>query len=96
MAGSGGSLLRTTCSLFVRPPVHHLLPFVPPLPRCTTCPPSCPLSSRQVHHDGQAKYVGRLSRQAAAVGADIVTTWQQQCVASKVAQRVSLVCMFVC
>lgn len=63
---------------------------------CTTCSLSCPLSSRQVHHDGQAKYVGRLSRQAAAVGADIVTTWQQQCVASKVAQRVSRMCLFVC
>ncbi|PRW59207.1 hypothetical protein C2E21_2508 [Chlorella sorokiniana] len=40
-----------------------------------------------VHYSGQQTFVGRLSRQAAAVAADIVLTWQQHCLTPKTAQK---------
>lgn len=52
---------------------------------CTS--PPC-LSRLQVHYSGQQTFVGRLSRQAAAVAADIVLTWQQHCLTAKTAQKV--------
>lgn len=42
----------------------------------------------QVHYSGQQTFVGRLSRQAAAVAADIVLVWQQHCLTPKTAEKV--------
>ena len=55
------------------------------MPDNPPAPPSPPL---QIHYDSQQFFVGRLSRQAAAVGADLVLTWQQHCLTAKTAQKV--------
>lgn len=49
---------------------------------------SCHPLPPQIHYNGKQAFLGRLSRQPAAVAADLVVVWQRHCLTPKVALKV--------
>lgn len=55
--------------------------------RASPLPPAPPPAA-WIHYNKKQAFVGRLSRQAAAVAADLVLAWQRCCLTAKVAEKV--------